>query len=547
MSRSHIGPAAIPIRSLLQSASDEDLRDFISVPVRELLASADPEALAGQRLRDLLDSLWSPPELIRDASLRGHLIRLLTPDRAQQLAALLGLPADSNATESLITADLAGRRAQGTLARFFGIPESSRYASGATNVQGTVVASHGLFEYQRALVHDLMSGLQQPPRRVVLHLPTGAGKTRIAMSVIAESLRSRNAAVVLWLAYSRELLEQAATAFEISWQSLGDRDATIVRYWGDADLDLATVTDGLVVAGLGKLDALAGRDYQAIARLADRTVLTIMDEAHQSIARTYRQLLELFATKRPDAGLLGLTATPGRTWADIDQDAELAAFYRFKKVMLRTKDYDNPIEYLIDRGYLARPNFVNLNTKAGLSLSDADRRSLASSLDIPSDILKRLADDEQRSLRILDAIENLLGNHRRVIAFATTAEHARLLAAILRSRGHSAEAITAATPWLDRERAIQRYRMNTAAPMVLCNYGVLTTGFDAPSTSAAIIARPTRSLVLYSQMVGRAIRGPKAGGNQSAEIVTVIDLELPGFSDIAEAFTNWEDVWSSTE
>lgn len=78
---------------------------------------------------------------------------------------------------------------------------------------------------------------------------------------------------------------------------------------------------------------------------------------------------------------------------------------------------------------------------------------------------------------------------------------------------------------------------------MLCNFGVLTTGFDAPNTSAAIIARPTKSLVLYSQMVGRATRGTKAGGNETCEISTIVDTKLPGFGDMAEAFTNWEDVW----
>jgi superfamily II DNA or RNA helicase len=83
--------------------------------------------------------------------------------------------------------------------------------------------------------------------------------------------------------------------------------------------------------------------------------------------------------------------------------------------------------------------------------------------------------------------------------------------------------------------------------MILINYGVLTTGFDAPATSAAIIARPTRSLVLYSQMVGRATRGVKAGGNAEAEIVTVVDPHLPGFGSVAEAFKNWEDVWNEPD
>ena len=79
--------------------------------------------------------------------------------------------------------------------------------------------------------------------------------------------------------------------------------------------------------------------------------------------------------------------------------------------------------------------------------------------------------------------------------------------------------------------------------MILVNFGVLTTGFDAPSASAVVIARPTQSLVLFSQMVGRAIRGPRAGGTETCEIVTVVDPSLPGFGDVAAAFLNWEDVW----
>ena len=81
--------------------------------------------------------------------------------------------------------------------------------------------------------------------------------------------------------------------------------------------------------------------------------------------------------------------------------------------------------------------------------------------------------------------------------------------------------------------------------MVMFNYGVLTAGFDAPRTRCVIIARPTTSLVLYSQMAGRAMRGPRAGGNRTAEIMTVADTYLPGFGSVTDAFTNWEDLWSN--
>ena len=81
--------------------------------------------------------------------------------------------------------------------------------------------------------------------------------------------------------------------------------------------------------------------------------------------------------------------------------------------------------------------------------------------------------------------------------------------------------------------------------MVIFNYGVLTAGFDAPRTRCVIIARPTTSLVLYSQMAGRAMRGPRAGGNSRAEIFTVVDTNLPGFGSVTEAFTNWEELWTT--
>ena len=94
-----------------------------------------------------------------------------------------------------------------------------------------------------------------------------------------------------------------------------------------------------------------------------------------------------------------------------------------------------------------------------------------------------------------------------------------------------------------RDRAIREFKSESETPMVLVNFGVSTSGFDAPKASAVVIARPTQSLVLYSQMVGCAIRGVRAGGTDSCEIATVVDLSLSGFGDVAEAFMNWEDVW----
>ena len=78
---------------------------------------------------------------------------------------------------------------------------------------------------------------------------------------------------------------------------------------------------------------------------------------------------------------------------------------------------------------------------------------------------------------------------------------------------------------------------------MLVNYGVLTTGFDAPNTNAVVITRPTTSLVLYSQMIGRGIRGPKMGGTKECIIVDIEDniINLPSEQTAFNYFnSHWE-------
>ena len=83
--------------------------------------------------------------------------------------------------------------------------------------------------------------------------------------------------------------------------------------------------------------------------------------------------------------------------------------------------------------------------------------------------------------------------------------------------------------------------------IVLCNYGVLTTGFDAPKTSCVIIARPINSLIIYSQTVGRALRGPAANGTKYAKIITVVPNENKEFLDLVEAFNRWNEQWRTVK
>jgi DNA repair protein RadD len=281
-----------------------------------------------------------------------------------------------------------------------------------------------------------------------------------------------------------------------------------------------------------------------LGKLGARCSLVIIDEAHQAIAPEYKRILEAILLGRNDTALLGLSATPGRTWNDVAADEELAVFFSRRKVGLKIDGYPNPVDYLVKEGYLAKAEFKPLLYSTGVVLTNADVQKLKTSLDIPESILKKLAEDDARNLAITTKLEELAKRHSRIIVFASSVAHAHLLATVLQARNHNAVAVTTKTTPLDRSRHIQQFKSDRPETMLICNYGVLTTGFDAPKTSCAVIARPTKSLVLYSQMVGRAIRGLKADGNERAEIVTVVDKQLPGFGTVADAFANWEDIWT---
>lgn len=531
---------------LLARADDETLQDLLGKSVVRLLTQLDPQLSRPRRLRELIAELRDPAEMLRTKRDRQLLLQLLPRDEARRLQVELEpyLPAGDNPYVQLMKFSPRKKsKAEQALFSLLGVVEEPEEELDSAPVVQVVNPTYALFEHQRRAANRLGGLLAQPPHRAVLHMPTGSGKTRTSMDLIARELRGGAPRLVVWLAYSEELCEQTASEFEKAWTYHGDRPTSIFRYWGEHSIDISQLQDGLLVAGLGKMYASVKKEYGFWARIADRTRLVIIDEAHQAIAETYRAVLELLSERHEHTRLLGLTATPGRTWNDVDEDEKLSAFFARNKVSLEVEGYSNPIDYLVEQGYLAKAEFESLTYEGGADLSPHDRARLAESLDVPTSILERLAVDEQRNLLIVSRIEQLTRAHQRILIFATTVEHAEMLAVVLRARGMHANAITGRTAPAERERVIRGFKSNSGEVRILCNYGVLTTGFDAPRTSAAIVARPTKSLVLYSQMVGRATRGPKAGGNAEAKIVTVVDHALPGFADMSEAFTNWEDVW----
>jgi len=529
---------------ILSRADDETLQAFLGSSVVRLLKLLDVSLATPTQLREILIGLHPPESLLLSQEYRNLLIELLRPEEAKILATILELPNRKDHFEHLREAKIRrGSKSEGALFDFFELRVPQPELIPEIPQPELSLPKYLLFDHQRQAAQRVKLSLTLGTKRVLLHMPTGSGKTRTAMSIIADHLRSIEPTLVIWLAYSEELCEQAATEFQRAWQYLGDREVSLYRFWGNYELEIDQARDGIVVAGLSKVYNSAKTSIQFINRMGSRSSLVVIDEAHQAIAETYKLVLDALVMPYDNTGLLGLTATPGRTWADINADAELADFFAQRKVTLEIPGYDSPVDYLVAEGYLAKANYRSLLYESGLSLTERDLKRIEDELELPQNLLDRLAEDEQRNLRILLEIEDLAQRHQRIIVFGISVQHSKLLAAVLRARGLAVDAVTGDTPSRERERLISSFKDNSPEPKILCNYGVLTTGFDAPRTSAAVIARPTKSLVLYSQMVGRAIRGVRAGGNKTAEIVTVVDSDLPGFGSVSEAFSNWEDVW----
>ena len=211
------------------------------------------------------------------------------------------------------------------------------------------------------------------------------------------------------------------------------------------------------------------------------------------------------------------------------------------KVSIDPRGHGSAVTYLIHNRYLADPRFVHVSFDSEVAIPEP-----RPGMDYNIDDLDNLGRSDERTQKIVELAERAASRHPRTIVFCPSVDSALECNEILRARGIAAQVITANTPGDDRRAIIDDFKSDNREPMVIFNFGVLTAGFDAPRTRCVIIARPTTSLVLYSQMAGRALRGPRTGGNSKAEIYTVADTDLLGFGSVTEAFTHWEDLWSTS-
>lgn len=397
-------------------------------------------------------------------------------------------------------------------------------------------------EYQQPIVERIRAFFAKTaPDRGLLSLPTGAGKTRVVVEALIGAMRDRaDSALLIWIAQSDELCEQAVVAWAQAWRAVGRSERLRVsRLWGTTNNRVRPVDDAphVVVATYQSLGSRLQRpDYAWLKTVK----CLIVDEAHGSTAPSYTKILEeVGITARETAiHLVGLTATPFRgSGADEAETRWLANRYGQSRFDHGVFPEDDPYPYLQGLGVLAR---VEQDVLEGgdVSLSTLEMVHLAQYQVLPPDAERRLGEDDIRNSTLLDAIA-LLDPTWPVLFFATSVEHSELMAALLSMRGITAKPISGMTEAGARRHYIREFKAGRIR--VLTNYGVLTTGFDAPSVRALVIARPVYSRGLYQQMIGRGLRGPRNGGKESCLIVNVADNVAQFGGQLA--FRHFEHLW----
>jgi len=329
-------------------------------------------------------------------------------------------------------------------------------------------AGLALREYQHYAIAKVDAALVGGSRAPLLVAPTGSGKTVIATELVRREVEAGGR--VLFLAPRRELISQASRKL---------RDGGVPHGVILAGADHLHDIDAR--AQVASLDTLLSRVLRQgkLSELPDFTMV-IIDEAHLVVTTKRIELLDRW----PNAIRIGLTATP------IRKDGRALGLLFDRLVEVAT------IEALTEAGHLVPVRYFSLSTpdlrRVRITAGEYNSRELDAVINRPA--------------LVGDVVTHWLRHaaDRRTVVFCTSIPHSIAVAEAFQRAGVAAEHVDAGTPIPEREETFVRFRRGDT--QVLTNCFLASYGFDLPALSCIVLARPTKSLMLYLQMIGRGLR-----------------------------------------
>lgn len=569
----------------LYGFQQSELRNYLGEEMVELLAEWMPDGdalLTKQRMISMIDSLYGT-SILKDRSFRKKLLEQLK-DEADIFSirdnCLSGQERSINDSRLLI--DIIANKPWNKnkvslyLAQLWGISENvfdkeMDDAVVCNDVSAPSEQFYELLDYQyyikqRAL-YILNSGHIQ--ERMLIHMPTGTGKTKTSMHIITNYIEFtlHNRGLVIWIAHTIELLEQAYKTFTDVWSHLGNENINAYKLWGSHSIqDDVDDLNGIVFCGLSKLMSIYDSNPGLFERLKKNCRLVVFDEAHKAAADKTKRIVENLMLMPPgyeNRALIGLSATPGRTTESSYDNNLLTNMFGNKLIhidsdtlnrinmgtlsALNAVAEDNIIKYFQKRKILSTVTAERLNYDKNYTTEEL--RILSGTLkDLGYDEkeytdkqLQVLATNKNRNKAIMQKLRILHEQKIPTIVFACSVAHAKMLSAMLTLAEIPNSLVVGTMDSMDRKKAIDIFKDRNSGVDIIINYEVLTTGFDSKNIQCVFITRPTKSIVLYSQMLGRGLRGPLMGGNENCLLVDVDD-NLNAFNN-ETAFTHFNDYW----
>lgn len=312
---------------------------------------------------------------------------------------------------------------------------------------------------------------------VMLQMPTGTGKTRLFTSLIADinqfSIQRKEAVKIVIIAHRTELIDQI-----------------------DASLDKYKVAHGVIAGGyerklkypvqVASIQTLTNKHNLEIAKKVNADFV-IIDEAHHSLARTYKTLWKLY----PRARKLGVTATPWRMSGSGFVDL-------FDKLIL-TK----PVKWFIQEKYLSNYQYYSLKQNSDIRSTIDDIDDFDIEGDYKTSALERAMNTSVIRAQLLDSYLTLAEGKKGII-YAISQAHSKQICEDFQKRDIRIVAIDSKTPKQKRLELVNQFRRNELD--IIVNVDIFSEGFDCPDIEFVQLARPTCSLAKYLQQVGRVLR-----------------------------------------
>lgn len=406
-----------------------------------------------------------------------------------------------------------------------------------------------LVEYQKGIKDKLLNILRkkEDKTRCMISLPTGGGKTRVAVEAFLEwmQLKFEEDKFMIWIAQSEELCEQCISCIVELWKETEFiLPLKIYRYFSKYDFpEDEELTGGVIVASINKL--YYNINYEVVANVLKNTGAMIIDEAHRASTYMYDVLLHKAKemTENRLFPICGLSATPGRnTIMGEDEVDKLVNMFQMNLITPEfsgdKKYQENPLAYFKEHQYLAKVNHIVFKSNFEYRMTDEEIAELKAKNEYAQSFLKTLSKDTGRNLKIIRRLLKIKRGEPTLV-YACTVEHAVFLANIMNVLGRKSSSIQSETNKTERRIIINEFKNGKID--FLFNYEVLTTGFDAPKTRNIVICRPINSNILYEQIIGRGIRGVKFNGTEECDVIDFSDNIL-NFGE-QKAFLRFKEYW----